>query len=165
MSDLSDLVADVVGLNGGEMVTKIRLQKTFYFLVACGLIEDDLDFEYRYYGPFSVVLARAADDAEAQSKLTSSTQPGFHSEPYTVYRRAVEAQPSGSIDSARVGEKLAVMRNYSGLELEVAATIHFLRDNSYGEDAIAETKRRKPVKASEARVERAISLLRGLELA
>ena len=71
----------------------------------------------------------------------------------------------GSIDAERIRDKLAVMKSYSGLELEVAATIHFLKENGYGGDAVAEVKRRKPLKASEKRVERAEELLRKLELA
>jgi uncharacterized protein YwgA len=165
MNDLRDVVADVVALNDGEMITKTRLQKTFYFLQVCGLFEDDLDFEYHYYGPFSFDIARAADDAEVQDKIRTSTRPGYHSEPYTVYSSTVREKPAcRSFDADRAREKLDILRDYSGLELEVAATINYLRENGYGDDAVEETKRRKPVKASEKRVERAQELSRRLGL-
>ena len=62
-------------------------------------------------------------------------------------------------------EKLKILDNFSGLELEVAATIDFLCREGYGDQAVAEVKRRKPVKASDERIKRAQELLRHLEVA
>ena len=56
------LVVGLVALNGGQLVSKIRLQKTVYLLDACGL-GSGLEFDYANFGPYSADLAQAADEA------------------------------------------------------------------------------------------------------
>ncbi len=165
MSEASDLVVGMVALNGGQLVSKIRLQKTVYLLEQCGL-GGNFEFEYRNYGPFSIDVARAADDAVAGSRLTESSRPGHHAEPYTIYE--TEEHPPeklGMVSSGDLRKKLKVMEHYSSLELEVASTIVFLQRQGHDEpSSIAGTKELKPLKATNERIARAHELLSELEL-
>ena len=43
-------VAKVIELNGGELIGRTRLQKTFYFLERLG-VGFGFDFQYHHYGP------------------------------------------------------------------------------------------------------------------
>ena len=162
MSDPIDVVVGLVALNGGQLVSKTRLQKTFYLLEQFGL-GTGFEFDYYHFGPFSAELAGATDDAADMGRLTTEVRPGFHEEPYTVYQS--ENGPPDRLSrlaAAEVREKLDVLGRYSALELEVAATILYLRENGYGDNARAETMARKPLKATEERVERASQLIQDL---
>ena len=165
MKELSDVVADVVTLNDGELVTRIRLQKTFYFLETAGLLPetDDLGFGYHHYGPYSETLAFAADDAVAEKKLKAGVVRGYHSEPYTKFMSVGKELFVLSDDEAkRIAPALDACRPYSSIELEVASAIHFLGCHGY-DDAVSETKRRKPLKATDKRIAAANRLLEFLK--
>ena len=164
MSDPTEVVVGVVALNGGQFVSKTRLQKTLFFLERCGL-DTELEFDYYHFGPFSAELARAADDAADAGQLKTKVRPGFHEEPYVVYQTDLEPPDHlGRLGATDVRDLLGVLNRYSALELEVAATILYLRDNGYGDKAVLETMKRKPLKATENRVKRALQLLRDLGL-
>src|SRR5579863_872303 len=163
-TDVTDLLVGVIALNGGEMIGKTRLQKTFFLLDQCGM-NSGAEFDYHNFGPFSADVATAADDAEAEGRLSAELRPGFHAEPYTRYR--TDASPKafiGGLSRERAAKKLKVMRGYSAIELEIAATIVYLRQNGYEHDAEGETRRRKPTKATKDRVDRALRLIRELSL-
>lgn len=166
MTNLTDLVVGVVALNDGKIVGKTRLQKTVFLLEAAGL-GAGIDFDYHYYGPYSVDVAGAVDDAVDAERLQPEVHLGRHSVPYTIY--STDGPKPGQIGELSADEArrlLAKLENYSALELEVAATIVYLRDNGYGADekAIEETKLRKPVKATDKRVHRASQLIGELGL-
>lgn len=167
MRQLSDMLVEVVKINDNKMVTKIRLQKTLYFLWEMGLLSgvDDPDFEYRHYGPFSEDLAFAADDAIAEEKLATETRFGHHSEPYTIFRTTEKrCAPLTTGEHAQIRTALHVFRRYTGMEMELASSVHFLHRHGYpGDAAVNETRIRKPLKATEARLERARKLLREIE--
>ncbi len=165
MTDLSELAKSVVVLSGGAVVGKTRLQKIFYLLDACGM-NSGCQYQYYYYGPFSVDLADAVDDAVRLGLLTESQSLGFHSVPYSTYRATDdEALTSlGTFSRDQVEEKLAILKDYSALDLEIAATIVYLRENGFGDSAIEETKRRKPLKAMPDRVAKATKLITKLGL-
>lgn len=167
MRQLSDMLVEVVKINHGEMVTKIRLQKTMYFLWEMRLLSgvDDPGFEYRHYGPFSEDLAFAADDAVAEGKLATEPRFGRHSEPYTIFKTTEKQRPVLALDEhARIGAALRIFRRYTGMEMELASSVHFLRGHGYpGDAAVNETRIRKPLKATDARLERARKLLREIE--
>lgn len=162
MTDISDLVVGVVALNGGQLVTKIRLQKTFYLLEQCGL-GSGLDFDYHHYGPFSQELAQAADDAVDLGRLKPHERLGNHKIPYVVYRTQRKSPAKVAALSADVvAEKLKVLGSYSSLEMEVASTVLYVRDAGGGANAIEQTKALKPLKATETRIRRALALIRDL---
>lgn len=163
-SDLSDLVVGMVALNGGELVGKTRLQKTFFLLEECGM-GGQADFDYHNFGPFSTEVAIATDEAVAADRLLSDEKPGFHEVPYTLYTTAEDSpEVLGNLTAKKATNKLKIMETYSALELEVASTIIYLRDIGYGDDAVEETKLRKPVKATDERVDRAWRLIHDLDL-
>ena len=166
MNDAIELVAGLVALNDGELVGKVRLQKTFYLLDACGL-QSGFGYDFHFYGPFSVDLSRAADDATALGRLDYEDKLGYHEVPYRVFRASHDA-PSperlGVLSAAEIRENLKLMSRYSAAELEVAASIIFLRDNGYQDDPVAETCRRKPATATADRVARAERLIAELGL-
>lgn len=165
MTDIVDLVVGLVALNGGELVSKIRLQKTFYLLEECGL-GSGLDFDYRHYGPFSGDLARAADDDVDPRRLKSTPRPGFHAVPYTVYRTDEKAPDQlGNLPAGRVQELLKTMGRYSAVVLELAATVVLLRHYGLADDPIEKVRTLKPLKATPERITRANQLLAELGIA
>jgi uncharacterized protein len=157
-----DVAVSIVALNGGELVGRTRLQKTAFLLECCGM-ESGLEFAYRHYGPFSVELARAWDDAEFDGRLEMVERPGFREMPYTVFTTN-EAAPDclGELSASDVQKRLASMRHYSDVVLEVAATIVYLRDLT--DDPIEEVKIRKPHKATDQRIAQANQLIKELGL-
>lgn len=164
MNDLVDDVAALIALNGGQIVGKTRLQKIFYLLEAKGL-GFEIDFDYRDFGPFSMELAFATDDAEALGLIESEERPGFHAVPYTIFR-TTGSVPSFSDQELLKERKAALgkMKDYSSLILELAATAVFLRENGYPEDFWEEVKVRKAVKATPERIKQSNKLLKQLGL-
>jgi uncharacterized protein len=165
MTDPIEMVAGIVGLNDGELVGKVRLQKTFYLLDACGL-QSGFDYDFHFYGPFSVDLSRAADDATVLDRLDYEDKFGYHEVPYRVFRASHAISPDrlGELSAAQVRDKLKLMARYSAAELEVAASIVFLRDKGYPDDPVAETRRRKPATATADRIGKAKRLIAELGL-
>ena len=164
MNELSDVIVGIVALNGGQLVGKTRLQKTFFLLEECGL-NTGVDFDYRYFGPFSGEAAIAADDAIAAERIDVEERYGYHEVPYSIYStEEAPAETLGSLPASQVQERLRILDGYSAIELEVAATILYLRDAGYEDRAADETKSRKPLKATNERVERALRLIEELGL-
>jgi uncharacterized protein len=164
MKDLIELVTNVVALNGGTMVGKTRLQKTFYLLESAGLCAG-IEFDYHHYGPYSAEVAIATDFAVMSGGLVSKERPGYHQVPYTIFSTDVKA-PNwfGSMPADAAREKLALLGSYSALELEIAATILYVEKEGLHADPIEEVKRLKPLKATSKRVRRAQNLIDGLGL-
>lgn len=165
--ELYKLVTALVALNGGEIIGKTRLQKTVYLLDQCGL-GSRCHYDYHYYGPFSSEIAEAADDAITLGLLNYHDNPGFHAVPYRVYETVDQQDETipaviGELPQSTIKSELAVMNNYSAIELELAATIRYLRCLGSA-DAIAEVKQLKPAKAAPERLERAEKLLQKLGL-
>ena len=122
MNQLHDLLTIVIALNeGGRVVGKTRLQKIVYLLDECGL-STGCRYDYHYFGPFSSEIAEAAEDAFELGKLKYDERPGFHAVPYGIYEVADRnmAIPAtiGGLSSNDVKSKLALMSNYSAIELD-----------------------------------------------
>lgn len=160
--DPVNLVVGLVALNGGRLVSKIRLQKTVYLLDMCGL-GSGLEFDYGNFGPYSADLAQAADEAVDSEVLRENRQQGYHAVPYSTFSTDRPAPDAlGKLSAEEVRKKLGLLENYSSLELEIAATIVFLRENDYGDKAIEMTKQLKPLKATDARLKKAQDLIGNL---
>ena len=165
--ELDDLLTYVIALNQDRRVVgKTRLQKIMFLLDQCGLGSDSR-YGYHYYGPFSADVAEAADDATLSGRLRFEESRGFYDIPYGTYEISDEniAIPArlGSLPKAVVQKKLDVMSGYSAIELELAATIQYLREQGFS-DAINDVKQLKPAKATAARLQQAEELLHKLEL-
>ncbi len=164
-----DIVVGLVALHGGELIGRTRLQKEAYLLDRCGA-EFGLAFEYYHYGPYSFELAGGLNEAQAEGAVEIEERPGRHRVPYAVIKTA-EAQPEaiGKLQADRAAELLDRMKYVSDFVLELAATVVFLRDewDYYGKEKVGpveETKARKPLKATEERMGKALALLRDLGL-
>jgi uncharacterized protein YwgA len=160
-----DIAVGVVALNGGKLVGRTRLQKTVFLLDQCGM-GSELDFEYLHYGPYCADLAQAWDDAEASSRLTMTEEIGRYAVPYTVFgTRDEPPRLLGGLNAESAKALIAEMSATSDIVLELAATIVYLRERGYGDRTIDEVKVRKPVKATDDRLQKAVDLLSRLRLA
>jgi uncharacterized protein len=161
-----DAVTWLVAANGGTMVGKTRLQKTVYLLGRCGL-KTDIEFDYHYFGPFSAELAVGADAAQSRGRIAIEERAGFHDVPYAVFTTE-EAIPNeiGGAALADVKRQLGILSKYTAIELELAATIDFLRDSEgIAEKGLDQTvSELKPVKSNPDRLKRAHELLQQLGL-
>lgn len=166
--DIEDIVVDLIALHGGEPVARTRLQKEAYLLHRCGANFDlPLPFIYHHYGPYSLALADGLIDAHADDRIDVEERLGSYGIRYAIFRSKGDHAPDrlGDLSADRVRSLLREMQDVSDIVLELAAAIVFLREeDGYVHDAIEETKARKPLKATAARMERALMLLRKLGL-
>jgi uncharacterized protein YwgA len=154
MTQASD-IALLVGLNGGKLIGKTRLQKSTYLLESKTL-GFGFDFSYHHYGPYSEELANLADDATALKLIDVSWDTSQAGTKYAVFC-ANAFEPKEPIDKQRK-KILNVLSNYSSIELELAATADFLK-RDFGKTAWSETQRRKAAKINSIRIERSKKLL------
>ena len=162
-----DIVVDLIALNGGVLVGRTRLQKGAYLLHRCGA-SFDLPFVYHHYGPYSFGLAAGCLDARAEEWIEIEERPGRYGIPYAIFRIREGARPSrnlGALSADKARSLLEKMGRVSDIELELAATIVFLREEGgYRDGAVEETKARKPLKAAGKRLDNALALLDALGL-
>lgn len=143
---------------GGELVGRTRLQKIAYLLSLAGFSED-FSFEYRHYGPFSEELAQAIEIAAILGPVKEEEKKADWGGRYSVYtlRDDVVVDQKDDTRSAFVQKA----KRINAIELELAATAAYLFV-AEGFDAKSkvnpwhETRRRKPNKAAEGRLERAV---------
>ena len=167
--DIEDIVVDLIALHGGELVGRTRLQKEAYLLHRCGAKFDLLfPFVYHHYGPYSLALADGLIDAHADDRIDVEERLGSYGIRYAIFRSKGDHDAPdrlGDLSADRVRSLLREMQDVSDIVLELAAAIVFLREeDGYVHDAIEETKARKPLKATAARMEQALMLLRKLGL-
>lgn len=161
-----DVVANVVALNGGRLVGRTRFQKTMYLLSRLG-VQMQFDFEYHHYGPFAAELADAIDAAVATEVLTEKFGVGYHDSAYSIFTTDAKKPVSvGGVRGSEVEKWLGILEQFTGTDLELAATILYLRDEyDVPESKLDdEVKLLKPVKASDNRLKRAWHVLAELGL-
>jgi uncharacterized protein len=134
---------------GGELVGRTRLQKIAYLMQLAGF-GDELDFEYRHYGPFSEDLARGMEIATAFGQVTEEEKQAAWGGKYSVF----SVQTPAPTDTKRA-EFVQKAKAINAVELELAATAVFLFAVENKSDPWTETRQRKPGKAGEGRLERA----------
>ena len=165
--ELQELLSYVVALNkDAKVVGKTRLQKMIFLLDQCGL-GSSAKYSYHYYGPYSAEIAEAAEDASLFGALEFDEKPGFYNIPYGTYEvtdKNLHIPPIiGSLEIHTLQEKLTIMSEYSAIELELAATIQYLRKQG-SFNAVEEVKQLKPAKATDSRMARARKLLLEMEI-
>ena len=158
-----DIAAGLIALHEDkELIGRTRLQKEAYLLHRCGA-NFDLPFTYHHYGPYSFELAEGTLYAQADNRIEIEEEVGRYGVRYAIFRSKGDAQAPdhiGQLPSGEARRLLSRMGKVSDVVLEIAATIAFLRDErGYGNDAVDETKIRKPRKASSERVQEAQVLL------
>ena len=164
-----DIVVDLIALNGGELIGRTRLQKLAYLMHRCGA-EFDLPFIYHRYGPYSFDLAEGVLAALADKKIEIEEKTGRYGVNYAIFslkNRNENPGCLGELDSRSAATLMAKTKGTPDIVLELAATILFLRDewDYYGKGGISpaeETRKRKPLKATDERIEKALALLRDL---
>jgi uncharacterized protein len=139
---------EIVRDAGGKVVGRTRLQKIAYLLEITGL-GNGFRFEYRQFGPYSEQLASAVDVAVLFKQLDEEEiEKEWGS--YSIYSTQLQLDPAAEVLEPRL-RLLRVVRNADSVVLELAATAAFLSLQQF-ERPWAETKKRKPQKASSDRL-------------
>lgn len=127
----------------GEIVGRTRLQKIAYLLKLSGF-DNNFEFEYKHYGPFSRDVAQATDFAELAGVLSEETKPASWGGTYSIFKltnEGIDLEVDGFM--SELVQKASCVNS---VVLELAATAAFLSkdyDNPW-----KETVRRKPKKAT-----------------
>jgi uncharacterized protein YwgA len=155
--------ARVVNEAGGELVGRTRLQKIVYLAQSAGFGEE-FDFEYRHYGPFSEGLADGMEIAAGLGIVTEEEKQADWGGRYSIYRATDKTPP---VEDSKRAAFIQAAAQVGAIELELAATAAFLATNGWyrrseGDDPWEETRRRKPEKAADGRLERAKRAYRDL---
>ena len=157
-------VADVVRAAGGRLVSRIRLQKIAYLLDQLGA-HSGFSYTYHHYGPYSRDLDSAILDAEAFGLVKEGygrrTSDGAR---YSVFELQSEAGDYTLLRDhhLRVLTKKLASENVTVLEL--AATAHWLVQFEKVGDWQKEIQRRKGAKTGNNRLEKAMELLKAIDL-
>jgi hypothetical protein len=154
--------ARIVQDAGGELVGRTRLQKVGYLMQLAGF-GDEFTFEYRRYGPFSEELAQAMEIAAALGPVREVERPAEWGGWYSIHTLREPKEPDDPARAKFVQHAKAI----GAIELELAATAAFLFakegfDGTGDKNPWAETRRRKPDKAKDGRLERAAEAYEGL---
>ena len=151
------LVAGIIRDAGGKVVGRTRLQKIAYLLDVAGY-GDGFKFRYRHFGPYSDGIASSAKSGALLGNLTEFLEEASWGGTYSIYEvnkpTATDA-PEGRCQLAKEAAKANV------IELGLVATAVFLHQEGCA-DPWSETRRRKPQKSEEGRLEKARILLSDL---
>ena len=168
MTDVSNVVVDVVALAGGRIVGRTRLQKMVYLLEQKGL-ESGATFYYYNFGPFSDDVADSVIDAKIKGEIKEKVDYRISDwSPYSVFstdKESGEVDKLGRLPSEAVRGIVGKLLNVTSTVLELAATIHWIVFVENVADWRAELVRRKGAKAQDGKIESAVALLGELNLA
>lgn len=166
MPQLDDLIVGTVALSGGEIVGRIRLQKTLYLLDQLGM-GSGVAFEYHHYGPYSEPISDAVTDAKFWGHLKEIVNSRVaDGAPYSTFRTDFPAPDHlGALNADDARRYLDKFRNCSSTVLELAATAHWLAFVEKVPDWRKEIKARKAGKIENGRLDKAVSLLQEIGLA
>lgn len=152
------VAAQIVQDAGGELVGRTRLQKIAFLMQLAGF-DDTFQFEYRHYGPYSEELSQAMDIAVLLGPVLERECIAEWGGRYSIYslREAVTGVDRDG-DRAQFVQKA---KRIDAVELELAATAAYLHVVEGIGKAIkgnpwAETARRKPSKAANGRITKAM---------
>lgn len=169
MKHLSSVIADVLRAGDGRIVGKVRIQKILYLLEQLGL-EARIPFSYHHYGPYAEAISSALDYAELVDQ-TIAEEPGVTNSGYGFVSYMLKSQSGeapatvGEIPFAEAQALIRKMQAETSVNIELAATIHWLKHKERIADWSSELVRRKTTKATPENIARALALLRevGLE--
>lgn len=169
MSELNrEIVENVFCAADYQIVGKIRTQKIFYLLEQMGM-NSGLRFSYHHYGPYSEQLANSLDIATLFDDNWDETSKdnGFGGT-FSVYEfnnREYKVDQVGGLNFPAAASAVEKMKSFPSKVIEIAATIHWLKNKEELDNWKVELKRRKTSKADDATIERALKLLADLNLA
>lgn len=161
-----DVVVNLVKLNGRELNGQTRLQREAYLLDRCGA-KFELSFTYHYSGPYSFELADGWADAKAEDRIEIEEKLGRYDVSHLSFKQKHpddDPDSLGRMPAADARARLRKMAEVSDVVLELGAAIVYLMREGYAERAIEELKMRKPLKATDGRIDKARALLRDLGL-
>lgn len=158
-----EIVAALLKAAGGQLVGRVRLQKTVYLLDRLGL-ESGFDYDYHHYGPFSRDIDNAVADAEAfelvEEKFGRRQVDGAR---YSIFKLTDEGCELpvmiGQLDEVKLQRLLHTFQDADVTVLELAATANWLVEEEEQDDWQEALRRRKGRKVSGGRLERALALL------
>ena len=166
MMEHEDIVAAVIAAAGGQLTGRVRLQKTVYLLEQLGL-SSSLSFEYHHYGPYSRDLDTATSDAKISELIVEERAYRSDGATYSIFKLKTAESVSrsfGKISSERAAELVKLFARTNVTVLELAATVDWLWRREYCTDWRSEITKRKGVKVQNGRLEKAVELLRQLDL-
>ncbi len=170
MSEREHVVTALLAAANGELVGRVRLQKTAYLLDQLGL-NSGFEYEYHHYGPYSRDLDHAVADAKAFGMADEDRRNRrIDGAQYSVFLLTEEGR--GTLRDASFGDlgrdrAAALVEKLAGINvtvLELAATVHWLRHQEHCADWRAEIVKRKGWKTENGRLEKAVALLEELGL-
>jgi len=151
--DYAHQAAAIVRDAGGCIVGRTKFQKIAFFLEAAG-VGSGFPFRYKHYGPYSELLAAAAQHAAALRLIIENESVASWGGRYSIFHSQMPADQSPNPARARLTQEMV---RADAVELELAATAAFLANEGFS-DPWVETLRRKPEKAEGGRLERARQL-------
>jgi uncharacterized protein YwgA len=168
MAMREELVKKVLQAADGRIVGRIRLQKIFYLLEQFGM-GSGFRFSYHHYGPYSEELSSSVMRAQYLDKfIREDEELTSYGAPYSVYTLSVEEPPPedvGSLPFETARNLLAAMKSETSVVLELAATIHWLKEKEKIANWQEELRTRKPTKATPDLTGRAEALLAQVQAA
>jgi uncharacterized protein YwgA len=157
-------VADIVAAAGGQLVSRVRLQKIAYLLDQLGA-KSGFTYTYHHFGPFSWDLDRAILDASAfdlvKETFESRNSDGAR---YSVFSADPSSHQFSFLHDKKLRQLVTRLKSVSVTVLEIAATAHWLKEAEKMDDWESEIKRRKGVKTAGGRLDEALQLLAELKL-
>jgi len=167
MAKRGNNILEVMFAADGQIVGKIRTQKIFYLLDQLGM-NGGYEFSYHHYGPYSANLASQLDAnvmfGDDLDECVQETKSGNAFSTFKLKSNNLEFLSVGDLTVQNARELIQQMKNVSSVVIELAATIHWLSAYEKIADWREELKVRKPQKATDERIEKALNLLGTLGL-
>lgn len=168
MIEREHIVAALIEAAGGQLVGRVRLQKSVYLLQQLGF-GTSLPFEYHHYGPYSRDLDNATTDAKAFHLVREDYE---HRKSdgamFSIFKLEPEVETNdeifGQLGRQRASELVQRFSATNVTVLELAATVDWLWRWEKIEDWHSEIIKRKGQKVQGGRLDKAITLLQSLEL-
>ena len=162
------IVAALLKASGGQLVGRVRLQKTAYLLDRLGL-ESGFHYDYHHYGPFSQDLDNAVADAEAfglvEEEFGRRHVDGARFSIFKLTADDFELPGNiGQLNEAALKRHLQRFAEANVTVLELAATANWLAEEEERNDWQEALRRRKGRKVEGGRLDRALALLRDIDL-
>jgi uncharacterized protein YwgA len=167
MSNVPDLIVDIVALSGGRLVGRTRMQKTAYLLDAKGM-KSGAAYYYYNFGPFSDEVADGISDSKFVGSLVEKIgHRQTDGSPFSIFESGRPANQITALGNLKRSDAINILNRLSAASstvLELAATIHWLTFVEKVADWRTELKRRKGAKVDNGRMGKAADLLTQLGL-
>ena len=165
MQNREQLVAAIIAsAPEHKLVSRVRFQKIAYLLeqLGCHL---GFEFSYHHYGPFSHDLERAILDAKAfgliKEELAHRQSDGAS---YSIFQLSESGVDANTPDVQRFKSQIKIFAHSNVTILELAATAHWISSVEKISNWKDEIIKRKGIKTESGRLEKALNLLKELNL-